>query len=336
MSVLPSQKLTIGELWLSMAVGLIMFLVPGDIKNQIDSSGFAEGFVFLTVFAITVLFFIIIKRFEAIGAALLTNSVITVASFLLGIVNGIISGGSNYWPTITDYQLVTMFILWTVPFFLMVFTRVLLNKSKDTEELRSGFSRFLSLSLRALMLIYFFVIIFKQVMPHSPDTVNAREINYMPLSKINECLDDTEGSGMIYMIWHSLIVAPLTFSLLILNPKIKWWQMLIISLAFGVTIEVLQFSLNTGTVYVDDLFMYLIGGIIGFLLKCMIDVLRSVITKGDEKTLLDLSYSPVDTGYDQDEYDAADDDESEEEAVGGEGDIPEVIHELSDSNNNKE
>ena len=159
MSVLPSQKLSIGELWLSMAVGLILFLVPGDIKNQIDSNVFSEGLVFLTAFVITVVFLIIIKRFEAIGAALLTNSVITVSSFLIGIVNSIISGSPNYWPSISNYQLITMFILWTVPFFLMVFARILLNSSKESEEFCAGFSRFLSLSLRALMLIYFFVII---------------------------------------------------------------------------------------------------------------------------------------------------------------------------------
>ena len=89
MSVLPSQKLTIGELYVSMAVGLILYLLPGDIRNQMNSMVISEIMVFISTLTITAVFFFIIKRYEAIGAALLTNSIITAGAFGFGIIHGI-------------------------------------------------------------------------------------------------------------------------------------------------------------------------------------------------------------------------------------------------------
>ena len=38
MSFLPMQKLTIGELFVSIAAGLMLFLLPNDAKNRARSS----------------------------------------------------------------------------------------------------------------------------------------------------------------------------------------------------------------------------------------------------------------------------------------------------------
>ena len=110
MSVLPSQKLTIGELYVSMAVGLILFLLPNDMKNQFGTSPISMVFVGLMALVIVGVLYIAIKRYEAIGAAMLTQSIITVASFSFSIVNNVISGTNDYWSSISDYQLINMFV----------------------------------------------------------------------------------------------------------------------------------------------------------------------------------------------------------------------------------
>ncbi len=293
MSVLPSQKLTIGELYLSMAVGLVLFLTPNDIHNAVSLEDVSEGLVALAVAVITAVFVLIIKRYEAVGAALLTHSVITIVSFTFGAVNGFITKGANFWPTISNYQLNTLLIVWSIPFFMMVILRLALKGPRDSNDQRAGFVRFLSLSLRALIILYLFIILFRQIIPNAPDMVSARKISYLPFAKIQECLATVNEGGIAYLIWHCLILMPLTFSLLILNPKIRWWQLLIISLAFGLTLEILQFSLNTDTVYTDDLLMYLVGGTLGFLLKYLIDGIRSVITGGAERSILSMNFTPI-------------------------------------------
>ncbi len=293
MSVLPSQKLTIGELYVSMAVGLILYLLPGDIRNQMSSIGLSEVMVFIATLTITAIFFFIIKRYEAIGAALLTNSIITVGAFCFGIVNGLISKGSDFWPSISQYNLITMFIIWIVPFLFAVVIRTFAKESRDSDDLRLGFSRFLSLALRALMIIYVLVVVFEQIIPRAPKMSMNRSIYYIPFVRIQECLDNFSQWGGLYLIWNGLILMPLTFTLLIINPKIRWWQMLFLSFAAGLAIEVFQFSLNTGTVYVDDIILYMIGGMIGYLLKLTVDGIRYSVSGKEERHMLSLEYTPV-------------------------------------------
>ena len=295
MIVLPSHKLTIGELFVSMAVGLILYLLPNDIRNQTDSVYLSEVLVFFTALIVTGVFLFIIKRYEAVGAALLTNSIITVSAFVFNTVNGFISKGGRFWPNIAEYQLITMFILWTVPFLFVVILRLFARDSKDTDETRRSFCRFLSLSLRALMVIYLLVIVFVQVLPRAPSTSSTRGIYYIPFDRIRECIDHAAEWGTLYLCWNGLIQVPLTFSLLVLNPKIRWWQMLFISFAFGLTLEILQFSFNTGTVYIDDLLLYMTGGMVGFFLKRLIDYIRSFLTIGQDRTMLSLDYTPLGT-----------------------------------------
>ncbi len=292
MSVLPGQKLTIGELYVSMAVGLILYLLPGDIRNQMNSIVISEVMVFFATLTITAVFFFIIKRYEAIGAALLTNSVITAGAFCFGIINGLIARGGDFWPSISEYGLISMFIIWVVPFLFAVVIRTFSRDGRDSEDLRLGFSRFLSLALRALMIIYVLVIVFKQLIPHYPMLSMNRSIYYVPFVRIQECLENFSEWGGLYLFWNGLILMPLTFSLLVLNPRIRWWQTLFISFAAGLAIEVFQFSLNTGTVYVDDIILYMIGGMIGYFLKRIVDFIRYRVSGKEESNMLSLDYSP--------------------------------------------
>ena len=68
---------------------------------------------------------------------------------------------------------------------------------------------------------------------------------------------------------------------------------MLICTTFGVTLEVLQSSFNTGSVCIDDVIMYFVGGMFGILLKFLIDFVRSVITSGQDKSMLNFSYSLV-------------------------------------------
>ncbi len=308
MSVLPGQKLTIGELFVSMAVGLILYLVPNDVRNQYNDIYTAEAMVLCATAVVVLVFFLIIKRYEAVGAALLTNSIITAGAFVFVIVNGIVAKGEDFWPTLTEYQLVTMFIIWVVPFLMTVLVRLFINDSRDTDDARIGFARFLSLSLRALMIIYIMVIVFNQIIPAAPDFSTNRGIYYMPFEQIRSCFDHLDQWGLLYLLWNGLILMPLTFSILVLNSRIRWWQILFISFAFGLTLEIFQFSFNTAYVYVDDVILYITGGMIGLLIKRTIDGIRSLITKGRERTMLSLDYTPVNPETRKSEEDDSDDD----------------------------
>lgn len=293
MSVLPSQKLTIGELFVSLAAGLMLFLLPNDASKQIDVPSLAEGLVFINAFLIIAALMFFIKRFQAAGAAILAMSSITVISFVIDIIKGVFTKVGDYWPSFTEYQLVCMFILWTVPFFIVVFMRLFMGGTGDTNESRKSFVRFLSMSIRALMMIYILVIVFEMLIPEKPNLASERQLNFIPFDRILSCLNGSHENGTMYLWWHSLILAPLTFSLLILNPKIKFWHLLIVGGAAGLTIEVIQYSFNTATACLDDIMMYIVGAMVGIIVKRLLDKIRSVLTQGEDKCMLTLTCTPL-------------------------------------------
>ena len=293
MTVLPSQKLTIGELFVSLAAGLMFFLLPNDSKNQFDSIIASECFVLLICFTITVVLFVIIKRFEAVGAAMLTYSVLTLINILFTTITDIFSKTKDYWLSVSEYNIFCMFIMWVIPFFFMTIIRLLQSGIYDNNESRMGFSRFLWFSMKALLILYFIIIILKMIIPYKPHTESPREIDFVLFNRITECIKNVHQDGTKYIMWHSFILAPLTFYLLILIPKIRWWHLLIISTTFSITIEALQYLLNTGTACLDDIIMYTVGAVIGILLKHLIDSVRSVLTSGKDDCMLSYSYKPI-------------------------------------------
>ncbi|MGN0469790.1 MAG: VanZ family protein [Acutalibacteraceae bacterium] len=293
MTVLPSQKLTIGELFVSLAAGLMFFLLPNDAKNQFDSIIASECFVLLICFVITIVLFIIIKRFEAVGAAMLTYAVLTLVNIVFSTITGIFSNTKDYWPNVSEYSMVCMFIMWVIPFFFMTITRLIQSGKYDNNETRMGFSRFILLSMRALLILYGIVLILKMIIPYKPRTESPRELDFMIFSRIGDCIKNIHQDGTKYILWHSFILAPLTFYLLVLIPKIKWWHLLIISGTFGLTVEALQYLLNTGAACLDDIIMYIVGAVIGILLKHLIDSVRSVLTSGKDDCMLSYSYTPI-------------------------------------------
>lgn len=293
MSFLPSQRLSLGELFVSIAAGLMLFLLPNDAKNQFSDLALAEGYVFVFSFVISAALIFTIKRYEALGVAILSDSVLTAVSFILYVANGIFTKGNNFWAKMTEYQLITMFISWVVPFLFAVFIRLLRKGSGDTNDSRMRFSNFLAFSIKALMIIYILVIVFRHLLPYRPHMSEEREFELMLFARIKDCLDGTHENGTLYLLWNGLILAPLSFSLLILNPKIRIWHLAIICFFVGITLEVLQFVLNTGTICSDDILLYMLGGTVGYLIKNFIDLIRSVITLGQDRCMLNFSYTLI-------------------------------------------
>ena len=291
MTVLPSQKLSIGELCVSIAAGLMLFLLPNDARNQFTSESACISFVFIISIVIAVCLYLILKRYEAIGAALLTMSILELTAFLIGIIGGIASKGAAYWPKLAEYTIICMFIMWLIPFGLALFVRLLQNVSYDSNDRRRSFVRFLNLSMKGLLLIYSMTLLFKLLLPVRPHTETERALELIPFSRIGECLSGQHENGIVYLLWHILILAPLLFYLSVLIPRLRIWHSIVIGLSAGIFVEGIQVVFNTSTASVDDLMLYLIGSIIGCLFCRVNNKLREVLSSGQDKNMLSFDYT---------------------------------------------
>lgn len=293
MTVLPSQKLSIGELCVAIGAGLMLFLLPNDAKNTFQDEAVCESFVFIITIVITVVFHLLIKRFEAVGAMMLTTSVFIGISIAFNIFLGSVNKGVDYWPSLPRYRIITIMITWLVPFVYVLIRRLLSGRVNDNSDIRRSFARFLVLSMRAMIIIYLLTIIFRLIIPIKPQMDSERELLLIPTENFSRCLSGEQEKGLEYILWNSLILVPLTFYMSILVRNFHIWHALIISLAIGLTIEALQFVLNTAIISSDDIFMYMTGAAIGVLLKYIIDLIRRIITVGKETSILNCGNEPV-------------------------------------------
>ncbi len=293
MTVLPGQKLSIGEMFVSLAAGLMLFLLPNDARNQFEGEAVCYSFIFIVSFVIVATLFIVLKRYEAVGTAMLAMAVITLARLIISVISGIVSKGTEYWPKITEYNIVSLFLTWIIPFGISVALRLVSGISSDSNEKRRSFARFVDLSMKALLIIYIIVIIFKLIIPVKPKLEGDREYEFMFFKRINDCLSGEYKNGMAYIIWHLIILSPFTFYLSVLIPKLRMRHSAVISLAVGLAIEALQFLFNTGTACVDDIMMYMVGAVCGVMLKLIINAVRSRLTGGMDRCMLGFEYMPI-------------------------------------------
>ncbi len=289
MNVLPAQKLSIGQFYLSLAAGLMFFLLPNDARNQIVGDGFREAYIVLIALVITVVLFIITKRYEAVGVSLITMAVLNSFFLLAEIVIGFSSDLSDYWPDLSQYRIVSICLLCFVPFMFCVVVRLLAQGSRDNNESRRDFAAFMASSMKALLVFYVLIFIFKLLMPIRPSNDN-RELIWMPLYRIISCFDGTYENGIIYILWHCIVLAPLSFYLSVLVPKFRVWQIAIIAATLGAGVEIMQFILNTASACIDDIIMLMIGAMLGHFVKQAIDKLRSIMTDGEDTYMLSFDY----------------------------------------------
>ena len=275
MTILPSQKLSVGELFVSLAAGLMLFLLPNDAQNQFHTDAVCESFIFIISFIIIAVMFSLIKRYEAIGSALMTMSILTLTSTIINIINGIATKGGDYWPKLTEYNIASMFILWVTPFLFAVILRLLAGGSRDNNNTRRGFARFMMLSMRSLTVLYAIIVILKLIVPVRPGNDTDRNIQLMFFSRIGDCITGAHEDGIQYIVWHLIILIPFSIHLSVMIPKLRVWHILIIAGAFGLTIEALQYLFNTGAACTDDIIMYIVGAMAGILIKYAVNGQRN-------------------------------------------------------------
>ena len=293
MNSLPVQKLSITEFLVAVAVGLMLFLLPNDAKNQFESELVCEGYVFVVSFVIIVIMHFIVKRYEAIGASLFFMAVFNLISLVFGIINGFATKGNDYWPRLSEYNIICYFILWVTPFFMVVILRMLTRTSRDTNEKRRSFTRFMVMSMRALMIIYGIVFLMRLMLPSKPDILSEREMEFIPFVRIIQCFNGSMNNGVIYFIWNCIILAPLSFYLSVMVSNFKPIHALIIALPLGLAVEAFQFLLNTAFVSIDDALMYCVGALFGVGIKLMFDSIRGMLTSGRDPSFLSYEYVPV-------------------------------------------
>lgn len=293
MTMLPSRKLTIGELFVSLAAGLMFFLLPNDAVSQFETEPIRESFVFvMSVVIISVMFFII-KRYEAVGACMTTFSLLTLVGTVFNIINGAITKGDGYWPKLSEYSIICMLILWLTPFLIAITVRLLAGGKGDNNNTRRSFARFMKISMWSLEILFGIILIMKLILPKAPSNDGERKLLLGLFERIGACITGEYESGTKYILFHIAVIMPLAFHLSIMIQKIRVWHIIIITLSYGLAVEALQYLFNTSAACTDDMILYLLGAIAAVLIRTIINGLRSILTNGEDTEMLSFEFTHI-------------------------------------------
>ena len=89
-------------------------------------------------------------------------------------------------------------------------------------------------------------------------------------------------------IKNLLYFIPIGFFVTVYKNKTSTLKKIMMVIYFGIFIELVQYVLNTATVSLVDLISYIIGFILGGVIKKLLDMLRKFITRGEECTIFDF------------------------------------------------
>ncbi len=290
MNFLKGKKLPIGHFFLSLAAGLMLFLLPNEAKVQC-SREYWELYVLSISLIISVFLLIIVKKYEAMGTALLTASGLLTLRFIIISVISAVQGTLNpLTEELTMYDMVSWIIIWFIPFVITVTVKLFAISVWNSKEKREGFSRFLFLSGAALFITLLTFIVCKVIYPYPNLMGGKRTFVLIPFMRIIECINGTHADGVLYILWHCILLIPIGFYLSIYIKKANLLTVLFTGVGIGALLELWQLTLNTGAVCFDDIMMYTLGAVLGYGLKLLIEKTRSVLTLGRDKNMLEIQY----------------------------------------------
>lgn len=90
--------------------------------------------------------------------------------------------------------------------------------------------------------------------------------NYVPFKTILQQLRGHPrwSSAIINLVGNTVLFVPVGFLVLLVYPKMKWQKSLVLAVAVGVTMEVMEGTLRVGEVDVDDVILNALGVMSGY------------------------------------------------------------------------
>lgn len=180
-------------------------------------------------------------------------------------------------------------VILSVLFLLPTLLRLFRKGDRDTAQWRETYRMFLKDALTAGAILYIFILVFGFVL-NRPFGISV-EFNFVPFKTMLEYVFSDQKyayENTFLFVGNIAILLPLGFWLAIKKKKRRILLTLLLPIFASCLIELSQYLLKNGHVDIDDVILNVLGFYIGVLFKKLIDLIRRIVTKGEERTIFSL------------------------------------------------
>ncbi len=247
-----------------------------------------EVFLLLTASFLTLLVFLLAKNH-------FLCTLMQAGGLITNVCMYVISHAEFGWDRILkrpDYEwCFRVILMWCSGAAITMIIRLFARKKWNAPHIRRSFRNGFICSSVVFSILYVILLLSLFIFQRTPSE-QARSLNLIPFRGAFATYWPHIKSGrfqdgiFVQFFGNLLIFTPIGFYLGLWWRKHKHkWMLVILPILLSGTIEACQYIFHTGECDIDDLWMNVVGFLLGTLLVKIMDAIRSAVTKGKEKTI---------------------------------------------------
>lgn len=284
-----SNVRTTHPLILALVFGLGLLMHPFCIEfSERFLSPMQEVFLLVAAVGLTLLVFLLSKSH-------FLCSLLQAGGLLCNVLVYVISHAEFGWDRLLknpDYEwCFRVILMWCSGAAITILIRLFAHKKWNAPHIRKSFQSGFLCSGIVFAILYIVLLLALFIFQRSPSET-TRSLNLIPFQGAFATYWPHIKTGrfndgiFVQFFGNLLIFTPIGFALALWWRKRKHrWLLYLVPVLLSGTIEACQYFFHTGECDIDDLWMNVVGFLLGILLVILMDAIRNAVTKGKEKTI---------------------------------------------------
>lgn len=282
----PSQmRNDSGKRLFSIPAGLFLLVILFFFAHW--GSPYREMFLVGTSAAIALLLFILTADYMTCAISQSLGIILSLAYYL----QSVLTEGKTIGSVLTPVVVFRIGLVWFSGFLVLVLLRLFSRGSWDTPQKRRSFRYAFHISSIVFLFAYAALLAQLFIAQRTMDLDGVRSLNLIPFKGAfaiywpHILAGEFRHDIFIQFFGNLFIFTPLGFYLGVYGKKIPKVIAFLLPMVLSGAIEVTQYLFNMGKSDVDDFWMNVLGFWVGFLMYCLLGLVRRVVSRDRENNI---------------------------------------------------
>ncbi len=274
-----------GKRLFSIPAGLFLLVILFFFAHW--GSPYREMFLVGTSAAIALLLFILTADYMTCAISQSLGIILSLAYYL----QSVLTEGKTIGSVLTPVVVFRIGLVWFSGFLVLVLLRLFSRGSWDTPQKRRSFRYAFHISSIVFLFAYAALLAQLFIAQRTMDLDGVRSLNLIPFKGAfaiywpHILAGEFRHDIFIQFFGNLFIFTPLGFYLGVYGKKIPKVIAFLLPMVLSGAIEVTQYLFNLGKSDVDDFWMNVLGFWVGFLMYCLLGLVRRVVSRDRENNI---------------------------------------------------